>query len=128
MRVSLDELHRAPVEQLPPRKITESGHFKAQAFDACYDRGGLVALPPEVRPRYVQHTRSLLTRDAYQLLITLEYDQSVVAGPPYAVAADEVRRYFPGFERIDVHEDPNVPPKFREAGLNSVAEVVWRSS
>lgn len=97
-------------------------------FSACYDRGGLVALPPALRPRYVEHTRSLLTKNPYHLVITLEYDQSAVDGPPFSVPEDEFRSYWPALERLASYDDLDVPPKFREAGLRSFNEVVWRSS
>ena len=102
--------------------------YSAAAYDACYDRGALVALSADERPRYVAHTKSLLKADAYQLIITLEYDQSIVAGPPYAVSAGELLSYWPALTRLDAYPDTNLPPKFREAGLPSVTEVVWCSS
>lgn len=101
--------------------------FSGETFDACYDRGALVALPPNLRPRYVEHTRSLLSPGAYLLLIALEYAQEQADGPPFSVDAAEVLNYWPALERIDVREDiENSPPKFREAGLEQMFEVVWR--
>ena len=100
--------------------------FRGGPFDALFDRGALVALPPMDRPRYVQHLRGLLKRDAFQLLVTLEYEQSRVEGPPFAVLPDEVRGYWPGLRRIDAKNDiGNAPPKFRAAGLDTVTEAVW---
>lgn len=97
--------------------------------DACFDRGALVAMSPDLRTRYVKHTKSLLADDPYQLLITLEYDQTVANGPPFSVPENDVRSYWPNLDRLDAYEDlENCPPKFREAGLESVVEVVWRSS
>ena len=66
----------------------------APRCDALLDRGALVAMPPDVRPRYVGHTKSLLAPGATKLVVTLEYDQSVVAGPPFAVMSDEVLGYY----------------------------------
>lgn len=98
-------------------------------FDAHYDRGALVALPSDLRAAYARHTRSLLAASAEQLLVTLEYDQGLAAGPPYAVHADEVLAYWPELIRIEEHDDlPNGPPKFREAGLAAMIEVIWRSA
>lgn len=98
-------------------------------FDALYDRGALVALPPEIRPDYVEHTRSLLLENAVKMIITLEYDQSVVAGPPFAVHADELSEYWSNLRRVDQYDDlSNCPPKFKAAGISEVEEVVWLSS
>jgi thiopurine S-methyltransferase len=102
--------------------------FRGGPFDALFDRGALIALPGELRLRYARHLQSLLKPDAFRLVITLEYDQSRVAGPPFAVLPDEMRRYWPDLERIGAaNEIDDCPPKFREAGLDHVMEAVWRS-
>ncbi len=102
--------------------------FDAGGCDAHYDRGALVALAPEHRERYARHTRSLLTENARQLVITLEYDQNVAEGPPFSIPADEVTRYWPALEIVDAYDDiENGPDKFREAGLDRMIETVWRT-
>ncbi len=101
--------------------------FSEGPFDAYYDRGALVAMPPELRGKYVEHTRSLLAPDAAKLIISLEYDESVATGPPFSVPADEIHSYWPDLERVAAYDDiVNGPPKFREAGLEEMIEVVWR--
>ena len=96
-------------------------------FDAHYDRGALVAMPPEHRAAYAAHTGSLLCEDPVQLVITVEYDQQVVDGPPYSVMPDEVLSYWPQLKRIDAYDDiDNCPPKFRDKGLTEMIEAVWR--
>jgi len=100
--------------------------FSDKPFDALYDRAALVALPPELRPGYVAHTKTLLKPDAVQVLITLEYDQSRANGPPYSVLPDEVNTYWPGLQRAgDLSALNNMPPKFRDAGVNEFVEAVW---
>lgn len=61
--------------------------------DAVYDRAALIALPPPMRQRYAAHLRSLAPRTP-QLLVTLDYDQACLAGPPFAVGTDEVRALY----------------------------------
>jgi thiopurine S-methyltransferase len=101
-------------------------HFSDQPFDALYDRAALVALPADIRPRYIQHTKSLLKPDATQLLVTLEYDQSKGNGPPFSVMAEEVKTYWPVLRRVDQQRDSeNIPPKFRDAGISEMLETVW---
>ena len=102
--------------------------FEAPRFDALFDRASLIALHAQLRPAYVEHTRGLLKTDATQLLITLEYDQSLVSGPPFCVMADEVRSYWPELQRVKEEEAlDSCPPKFREAGVTHVNEVTWVS-
>ncbi|MBT8091833.1 MAG: thiopurine S-methyltransferase [Gammaproteobacteria bacterium] len=103
--------------------------FDAGLFDAHYDRGALVALTPELRKRYVRHTSSLLTADAEQLVISVEYDQSVCDGPPFSLDSNEVQGYWPRLKRVArVDDTENAPPKFLDAGLTLLHEVVWRTA
>jgi thiopurine S-methyltransferase len=103
--------------------------FRHDGFDAQYDRGALVALPANTRPRYAQHTSSLLTNNAEQLVITLEYDQAVCDGPPFSISALEIQNYWPRLNRVAAIDDiEDAPPKFLKAGLDVMQEVVWRTS
>ncbi len=102
--------------------------FRSKPFDALYDRGALVAVPADERPRYVEHTKTLLKEDAYRLIITLEYDQSQACGPPFAVMPDEMISYWSKLEVVSRHNDiDNCPPKFKAAGLTEVIETAWSS-
>lgn len=103
--------------------------FADRPFDACYDRGALVALPQDLRARYAEHTSELLAPRAYQLVVTLEYDDRIATGPPFPVDSGELLSYWPDLERVSAREDiTNAPPKFLDAGLKSMIEVVWRSA
>ncbi len=102
--------------------------FSAPGFDAHYDRGALIALSEDLRPRYAAHTSSLLDGAAEQLVLTVEYDQSVCNGPPFSLDESEVRQYWPKLTRVaSVDDTRNAPPKFLEAGLERMYEVVWRT-
>ena len=102
--------------------------FDAAQFDALYDRGALVALSEPLRRVYVEHTQKLLSSDALRLIITLEYDQQIVQGPPFSVWPAEILAYWPDLIRAEVTDDlENCPPKFRAAGLTEIQEVVWVS-
>lgn len=61
--------------------------------DAVYDRAALIALPPAMRADYAAHL-TRITRGAAQLLVTLDYDQSRLDGPPFAVPASEVQQLY----------------------------------
>lgn len=93
-----------------------------------YDRASLVALPRPMRQRYVVHLCSLLSPGARILLVTFEYDQAQMDGPPFAVSDVEVRAHYDeGFEierlaREDVIERE---PRFRERGLSALTESTW---
>lgn len=63
------------------------------SVDAVFDRAALVALPETMRPQYAKHLVEI-TGNAPQLLITFEYDQALMAGPPFSVGRDEVFRHY----------------------------------
>jgi thiopurine S-methyltransferase len=103
--------------------------YKADLAGALYDRGALATWPATERPRYIEHTRSLLSPEAYRMIITLEYDQDVVQGPPFSVLPAEMQQYWPDLQRVATHNDiENSPPKFRQAGLDEFVEAVWSSA
>ena len=100
--------------------------FDIAGFDACYDRGALIALPPDLRTVYAAHLDSLLTPDASRLLISIDYDDTIATGPPFSVSAEEVLTYWPSLQLVDRYDDiDNGPPKFRNAGLTAMYENVW---
>ncbi|MCG8353029.1 MAG: thiopurine S-methyltransferase [Chloroflexales bacterium] len=63
------------------------------SVDAIYDRAALVALPEEMRHRYTAHVTEI-TGKASQLLVTYEYDQNLMEGPPFSVSKGEVNQYY----------------------------------
>lgn len=102
--------------------------FESRPFDALYDRGALVALTDVERPRYVEHTKKLLKSEALRFVITLEYEQAIVSGPPFSVTAEELSGYWDDLVRVGEKDDiDNCPPKFRKAGLREISEVFWIS-
>jgi thiopurine S-methyltransferase len=63
------------------------------AVDAVYDRAALVALPENMRKQYAAHMLEI-TNQSPQLLITFDYDQSVLAGPPFSISCDEIYQHY----------------------------------
>jgi len=87
--------------------------------DALYDRAAMVALPLEMRSRYVSHLRSLLPSGASGLVVAVEYDQGRIAGPPFAVLEPELREHYRGLTLEFLSEGPNDAAKFSEAGVEA---------
>jgi thiopurine S-methyltransferase len=97
--------------------------------EGVFDRGSLVALPPEMRRRYAEQMTAILPVGARVLLLAVDYDQREMNGPPHSVPADEIEALFGAafeIERLAVHGPSDPPPHFRERGLRSMSEVVWR--
>ncbi|MDC6380856.1 thiopurine S-methyltransferase [Pseudomonas graminis] len=96
---------------------------------AFYDRAALIALPPDLRWRYVKQLNHLLSKDACGLLVTLDYDQSLIAGPPFSVDEDEVLQLLSPDWRVKRVADLDVLEqgvKFKQAGATSLMEYAYR--
>jgi thiopurine S-methyltransferase len=95
---------------------------------AVYDRASLIALPPAQRPRYAAKLASLLTAGTQSLLITLDYDQWQMNGPPFSVGDAEVHDLFePSFslEHLANHDVLAEEPRWRQRGLDALTERVY---
>ncbi len=63
------------------------------------------------------------------LVVTLDYDQSIMSGPPFAVPIDEIQRLFQSRYRSELlHSSEQVDerPRWRNNGLDSLLESVLR--
>lgn len=99
------------------------------ACGLVYDRAALIAMAESMRPRYCEHMLSIVPAASSMLLITLEYDQSEMSGPPFAVLRDEVERYYSTAFSITLLESNDVldeRPRWREAGMTALGESVFR--
>ena len=90
--------------------------------NAIYDRAALVALPAGVREQYTSQLMNI-TDTAPQLLITYEYDQRLIAGPPFSVNADEVKRHYGAAYQLNSVESKNVAGGLR--GKVASTETAW---
>jgi len=81
-------------------------------FDGAYDRAALIALPEELRARYVSHLPTLMAPKGRLLVVTLHYD--ALGGPPFDVPPEEVvRSYSQGrvtlLESVDARDETPGP-------------------
>lgn len=98
---------------------------------AAYDRAALVALPPALRARYAEATARWLPACREVLLLTFEYDQAEMEGPPFSVPRDEVERLYRGafaVRELARSEPAPAPPRFAEKGMTLFADVATRLS
>lgn len=93
-----------------------------------FDRGALVALPADMRFRYVDHLLRIVPERTKILLITFEYDQNLVSGPPHAVLPNEVEKLYGARCDIQLLESivtSTLPARFAEQGVSPVTESVY---
>ena len=97
-------------------------------IDAVYDRAALVALPGELRRRYAGLLAELLPVGAQMLLVTFDYPQAQMPGPPFAVGPNEVRSLYGehfGIELLASEDILDAEPRFRQRGLQALREHVF---
>ncbi len=80
--------------------------------NAIYDRAALVALPETMRERYTKHLIEL-SQSAPQLLISFDYNQTLMEGPPFAVPAAEVTRLYQAGYQFKLLEVQQLERQFR---------------
>jgi thiopurine S-methyltransferase len=84
-----------------------------------------------MREQYAEHLKRILPKESLGVLITLDYDQAQMDGPPFAVLDDEVQRLFGSSWSLKILEDQDVlssSGKFLEAGVTRLEERVYRVS
>jgi thiopurine S-methyltransferase len=94
-----------------------------------FDRGALVALPPKMRRRYVDHLLTVLPVRTEILLLTLEYDQTRVGGPPFSVQRAEVEALYGGrcsIMQLESVTTDQVPPRFLAQGVIETGDSTYR--
>ena len=95
---------------------------------AVYDRASLIALPPEMRERYVRHLASILPHATQILLITVEYPQAEMQGPPFSVTSGEVEALYRDYADVRMLANQDVlaqNPRFQERGLSQLREHIF---
>ncbi len=90
--------------------------------DAVYDRAALVALPEAVRDDYVAHVAEI-TGGAAQLVLTFEYDQAEMTGPPFSITGDMMTALFAGRYGMRMVADSAVEGGFK--GRIPAREKAW---
>ncbi len=91
-----------------------------------YDRAAMIALPPELRQRYVDPVYARMPPGAAALLITLEYPQQEKIGPPFSVDEAEVRARLDPAWSVEVLDRRDILAHEPGFGVSSLETVVYR--
>jgi len=97
-------------------------HDVIGSVDAIYDRAALVALPETMREKYTKHLLEI-TDAARQLLITFEYNQRLMDGPPFSLSSDEVNQHYKDTYHLSLLETISVPSGLK--GGCPATESIW---
>ncbi|KRW61950.1 thiopurine S-methyltransferase [Pseudomonas sp. TTU2014-080ASC] len=105
--------------------------LEAQHVQQCrgfYDRAALIALPPPMRERYVQHLSMILPQGCKGLLVSLDYPQEEMPGPPFAVSSQEADELFAAqweLKRLLQKDVLGENWRFLKRGLTRLEESVY---
>jgi len=103
----------------------------AEVLASCtgvYDRAALIALPHTMRDSYVRHVYGGLAPDCRGLMISLDYPQEQMAGPPFSVPDHEVQTLFAPVSKARLIDRRDVlahEPKFAERGVERLDTLVY---
>lgn len=92
------------------------------SVDAIFDRAALVALPEKIRVRYIEQLMNI-AGGVPQLIISHEYNQQMMDGPPFSISDEDINSYYKDSHRISLLASEDVTGKMRE-GLE-MKENVW---
>lgn len=101
---------------------------------AFYDRAALIAWPDEMRQAYALKMAALVPAKTQGLLITLDYPQDTIKGPPFAVSPDWIAQYLSPYFDVELLACEDVladNPKFvnkQVPWLNEAAYKLVRNS
>ncbi|MEO8802154.1 MAG: thiopurine S-methyltransferase [Rudaea sp.] len=94
-----------------------------------YDRAALIALPADMRQRYAAHLSSMLAAHCQMLLVTLDYAQAEMDGPPFAVGAAEVDSLYGRYWKVAKLEQQEIlseQPNLAAQGLTALQTAAYR--
>lgn len=101
-------------------KISCGDFFKlatTEQYDFIFDRAALVALPEQMRRDYAQKMKDLTRPGGKYLLVTYEYDQRKIEGPPFSVDLNELQKLFSDqfkIKLVETSDEERVGPKFSQ--------------
>ena len=90
-----------------------------------YDRGSLVALPPDMRKQYADHLCRILPVDSRILLVSYDYDQGEINGPPFSVPLAEIEMLFGADFSMELLAEQDALPThniLRQKGVSRLTE------
>jgi thiopurine S-methyltransferase len=94
-----------------------------------FDRASLIALPPDMRSDYARQMVSIMPKEVRMLLVTMEYVQEEMQGPPFSVHEAEVRQLYQENYEVSVLFKKDIiaeNPRFDERGISQLVEKVYQ--
>ena len=98
---------------------------RVEPVDVVYDRAALIAMPQNMRQMYAERLLALLKEKGRILLVTLDYPQEQLDGPPFSVSKEEVDNLFKDCRVTHLaRDDADESHPRRQRGLTRFAEEI----
>jgi len=81
-----------------------------------------------LRQRYAAHLRAIVPAKIKALLVTMDYPQAEMQGPPFSVTSEEVTALYRDYAEVRLLAQLDVlakNPRFRERGLTRLQECIF---
>jgi len=83
-------------------------------IDWIYDRAAIIALPQGMQQQYAQHLSSFIADSTSLFLISLEFPQEELEGPPFSISSLKIKQLFSDFEVNCIAENELEDKKFAQ--------------
>ena len=96
--------------------------------NGLYDRASLIALPPAMRHSFADQLNRAMPSDARGLLISIDYPEDDMDGPPFSVTEEEIaRRFEPDWHLITLERNDALAanPFLQDRGLTALHESAY---
>jgi thiopurine S-methyltransferase len=106
-------------------------NLSAEMLESCsavYDRAALIAMPPELQYDYAAKLAQLTAPGTQTLLVTVEYPQEEMRGPPFSADFGVVNRLYSMHHDIQVLDRADIwaTDPLRRRGITRLYEVCYR--
>lgn len=114
-----------------PNITLYQGNFmdmRSEHLDSCslvYDRASIVAIESDNRLSYIQQMLAIIPQGIPMLVVTLDYDQKIMKGPPFSVPMLEISDLYKSVYQLELlrsDEQIEERPRWKDAGLTSLME------
>lgn len=95
-------------------------------IDFVFDRASMVALPKPMRKNYIKKMKSIIGEAKNIFLITMEYPQNKLSGPPFSVPDSEIKAAYQEQFTIHLLETNDLSRENKFASLDYASEKIWK--
>lgn len=97
-------------------------------YHTFYDRAALIALPDALRKQYADHLSNIMPKPCKGLLLTMDYPQHQMKGPPFAVPPEQVEQLLGAAFTVECTEERDILEeewRFKAVGITRMFDYVY---